>query len=130
MRRTRLDSTTYGEVKPVSDEVGETVRVPFVDEPSGREDRWTIRRGALSRQLVLDAQALFEQRMQRQVSENEARNMLGNLADYVWMLVQWEVSAVDPTAAIHEKNPPGKPRGRPRKSDYEKRRQSRRSPPT
>jgi hypothetical protein len=128
MRRTRLASTTYGEVKPVPGDPEETLREPVVNETSGREDRWAIRRGSLSRQLILDAQALFEQRMKRKVTENEARNMLGNLADYVWMLVQWEVSSTDPAARQQENIPPGKPRGRPRKSDNEKRRKARRSP--
>src|SRR3546814_6530010 len=91
--------------------------------------RWAIRRSALSRQLVLDAQNVFTRRLQRPVTENEARNLLGNLADYVWMLVQWEVSGADPHLARKEKNQPSRPRGRPRKPDTVKRKKPRRPPP-
>jgi hypothetical protein len=92
MRRVRLGTTSYGDVTPP--DKSDSVRIPEqpVCEPARRDDRWTTRRGALSRELVLDAQALFERRMARPISENEARNLLGNLTDYVWMLVNWEVS--------------------------------------
>ncbi|EQB16572.1 hypothetical protein RLDS_07070 [Sphingobium lactosutens DS20] len=130
MRRLRLDTTAYGEVKPAVDDVQEHTLPAHAEQRSGRDDRWTIRRSALSRQLVLDAQEIFTRRLQRPVSENEARNMLGNLADYVWMLVQWEVSAADPTAHEQKKKQPARPRGRPQKSDPIKRKPSRRVPPT
>lgn len=130
MRRLRLDTTAYGEVKPAVDDVQEHTLPAHAERRSGRDDRWTIRRSALSRQLVLDAQEFFTRRLQRPVSENEARNMLGNLADYVWMLVQWEVSAADPTAHEQEKKQPARPRGRPKKSDPIIRKPSRRAPPT
>src|SRR3546814_12874706 len=87
--------------------------------------RWAIRRSALSRQLVLDAQNVFTRRLQRPVTENEARNLLGNLADYVWMLVQWEVSGADPHLARKEKNQQSRPRGRPRKPDTVQRKKPR-----
>lgn len=128
MRRTRLETTRYGDVKPVPEDTGDCAPSHHMDQPSGREDRWAIRRSALSRQLVLDAQALFQRRMQRPVSENEARNMLGNLADYVWLLVQWEVSAVDPPASGDEKNRSLGPRSQPGKADEGKRRKSRPPP--
>lgn len=121
MRRTRLEGTSYGEVSPVTDDVGKFPVTLSSDGAEVREDRWAIRRGALSRQLVLDARDLFARRLQRPVSENEARNLLGNLADYVWMLVQWEVSGPDPVASPKEKNLTQRPRGRPRKSDNKKR---------
>lgn len=130
MRRLRLETTTYGEVKPTAEDVEARPSPPPSTDAPSREDRWTIRRSALSRQLVLDAQAVFTHRLQRPVSENEARNMLGNLADYVWMLVQWEVAAADPPAHVKEKNQPARPRGRPKKPDQVKRKPSRRPPPT
>lgn len=98
-----MEGTSYGEVSSVSDDACESPVTRRSDGAEGREDRWAIRRGALSRQLVLDARDLFERRLQRPVSENEARNLLGNLADYVWMLVQWEVSGPDPNASPNEK---------------------------
>src|SRR3546814_12725632 len=109
MRRTRLETTSYGEVSPVVEDAGDLISPSPTDSPLGREDRWAIRRSALSRQLVLDAQNVFTRRLQRPVTENEARNLLGNLADYVWMLVQWEVSGADPHLARKEKNQPSRP---------------------
>lgn len=129
MRRLRLETTTYGELKPAVEDVADQSGPAPPTHTPGREDRWTIRRSALSRQLVLDAQAVFTRRLRRPVSENEARNMLGNLADYLWMLVQWEVTAADPPADVKEKNQSARPRDRPKKSDHVKRKPSRRPPP-
>ncbi len=42
--------------------------------------------GLFSPELVKDAQALFAKRMQRDVSETEARMMLANLTGYVRLL--------------------------------------------
>jgi len=42
--------------------------------------------GLFSPELVKDAQALFANRMQRDVSETEARMMLANLTGYVRLL--------------------------------------------
>jgi len=61
--------------------------------------------------LVLDVKDYFEEQLKRPVSIDEARNLLGNLADYMWMLVKWEIEGPD---AIPETIPPVK-RGRPTK---------------
>ena len=110
MRRTRLDTTAYGEVPPPDTAEIAAPPQPSVANGTGKDDRWVIRRTALSRQLVLDAQALFQERLRRPVSENEARNLLGNLGDYMWMLVRWEVSSPVPEPTAIERRPRGRPR--------------------
>lgn len=94
MKRVRLGTTNYNDVpdhEPSSDGSGSDFSPP-IEESARRDDRWTVRRASLSRALILDAQREFEKRLGRQVSENEARNLLGNLADYLWMLIDWQVN--------------------------------------
>ena len=114
MRRTRLDTTAYGDVQPLPETEISPPAQPKAADERGRDDRWVIRRTALSRQLVLDAQALFEERLKRPISENEARNLLGNLGDYMWMLVKWEVSPSAPGREISERRPRGRARKNPK----------------
>lgn len=128
MRRGPFDPQAYGSVETSSDERDRHAKSDRIVESEGREDRWAIRRNALSRSLVLDAQAIFECRMGRPVSENEARNLLGNLADYVWMLVQWEVSAAAPAAMVDQKICTDGARSKPRKSVHRKRKKAARRP--
>jgi hypothetical protein len=110
MKRVRLDTTAYGDVQPppLTDAGYER---PLADCEKVVAAPWMIRRNALSRELVLDAQALFQERLNRPISEGEARNLLGNLGDFMWMLINWEVNpSVGPS-----KPPRSKARGRPRK---------------
>lgn len=120
MRRTRLETTAYGDVV-VGEQLDEGDRPP-VAESAEREERWTIRRSSLSKELVLDAQALFAHRLGREVSENEARNLLGNLSDYIWMLVRWKVQ---PTDSDPTNQAPAIKRGRPAKAAPKRRRKTR-----
>jgi hypothetical protein len=128
MRRAHLDTTAYGDVQssaPGNDTIPEE---PSLDRETDGDDRWVIRRSAIPRQLVLEARSLFEERLERSVSENEARNLLGNLGDYMWVLVKWEVGTSDPgleKPVIRQRGRPCKPRkpqvaprprGRPRKN--------------
>lgn len=55
-----------------------------------RDERRTVRRAAFSPMLVQEATTCFEGRLGRAVSHDEARNLLGHLADYIWMLVRWD----------------------------------------
>lgn len=109
MKRIRLETTNYG--GPDGPESPDPLPIESAEpQRGGRNDRLTVRRNMLSRPLVLDAKALFERRLGRTVSENEARNLLGNLADFGWMLVQWEISPPPPPTLM-----PSAKRGRPRK---------------
>jgi len=51
-----------------------------------------ISRSSLSDELVLEAQAKFKKFSGRSLSEHEAREALGNLADFVKMLREWNRS--------------------------------------
>lgn len=117
MRRARLGTTAYGEVPQQVE--SEPAGPSIVEAPSQTEDRWTIRRAALSRDLVLDAQAVFTRRLGRTISENEARNMLGSFGDYVWMLVRWKVQ---PGIDRDSGKAPLAKRGRPAKAGSKRRR--------
>lgn len=116
MKRLRLPTTAYGAVPPTTPSERPSLPTASAHDESRSDDRWTVRRSAFSRELILDAQALFEERLKRPVSENEARNLLGNLADYMWMLVQWEVTPPDVNSNMPPKASPRKKRGRPRKT--------------
>ena len=124
----RLSTTAYGDIPALEEGLPEPIAPTLSQEPDGQAARLVARRGAFSRQLVFDAQKLFEERLGRPVSENEARNLLGNLADYLGMLVVWstkpetEIPAelADKPRRKYQKRPkvngPRRPRGRPRKT--------------
>ena len=60
-----------------------------------RTEPKTVRRDKFSVGLTRDAQALFSERLGRPVSEGEARNLLGNLTDFMWMLIFWKTHETD-----------------------------------
>ena len=51
-----------------------------------------ISRNSLSKELVLETQAKFEKFSGRSLSEHNAREALGNLADLVKILIEWNQS--------------------------------------
>lgn len=51
-----------------------------------------ISRNSLSTELVLEAQVKFEKFSGRSLSEHDAREALGNLADFVKILIEWDRS--------------------------------------
>ncbi|AMK23289.1 hypothetical protein K426_11770 [Sphingobium sp. TKS] len=128
MRRARLETTAYGDLQPPAHGEIAPPEKPSPAREAGRDDRWVIRRSALSRQLVLEAQSFFENGLQRSVSESEARNLLGNLGDYMWILVKWEVGPFEPgpektlgrqrgpSRKVRRPEIASRPRGRPRKT--------------
>lgn len=72
------------------------------------------RRNAFSGEVVREAQELFEKRLGRPISEIEVRNLLGNLTDWMSMLVMWELQAGQGPLQ-EDLAPPARKRGRPRK---------------
>jgi hypothetical protein len=127
MRRRRLETTAYGSVPTISET--EPLPVP-VQSDADRQlvGSWVTRRSAFSPALVRDASVLFEQRLGRKISEGEARNMLGSLTDYLWMLIKWETDppAATPAETVDLSRPkrlskrtkpkaPPRPRGRPKR---------------
>lgn len=108
MKRVRLEGTRYGDATPTPDAALPSEQQRPLDSASLTGARRVIRRDRLSRQLVLDARALFEKRLQRPVTEDEARNLLGNLTDLMWMLIRWETTA-QATGNVSESSPESKP---------------------
>lgn len=54
----------------------------------------SISRSSLSNELVNDAQQKFETFSGRSLSEHDAREALGNLADFVNLLIEWDRSPI------------------------------------
>lgn len=65
----------------------------------------TVRRDKFSLDLVRDAQAVFAERLGRPVSEGEARNLLANLTDYMWILIHWKTRQAEEAAVKPEPVP-------------------------
>ncbi len=128
MRRLRLETTPYGPVPELPESASPPPSAKWDMAADSREHRWVTRKSAFSNALVAEARGLFEERLGRSITEGEARNLLGNLADYAWMLVKCEI---DPHSEMpvdqaerrrmgrprkkRESKPPPRPRGRPRK---------------
>lgn len=91
MKRMRLDTTSYGTPTEASEASG-AGEADQTEQFRGLSHARIARRRKFSSALVEEARLVFEQRLGRTVSPNEARNMLGDLTDFMCLLIEWEVS--------------------------------------
>lgn len=80
-----------------------------ISEPP-RDASRIARRNKFSAALVDDARVLFERRLKRPVSTAEARNLLGDLTDYMWVLIGWETRREHRAEAHDVQSPPSRMR--------------------